>query len=47
MSSLTGTQITILRRAGLVERVWREYVFCVEDEEARAWLNKWKSDKHA
>lgn len=46
-ASLHHAAINILRRAGLVERVWREYVFCVEDEEARAWLNKWKSDKHA
>lgn len=46
-ASLHHTAINTLRRAGLIERVWREYVFCVEDSHARAWLKKWKSDNHA
>lgn len=37
-ASLHHAALKVLRRAGLVERVWREYVFCVDDDEARAWL---------
>jgi hypothetical protein len=37
-ASLHHSAINILRRAGLIERVWREYVFCVDDDVLRDWL---------
>lgn len=37
-AALHHAAITALKKDGLIERVWKEYVFCVEDHEARAWL---------
>jgi len=37
-ASLHHAAITVLKKAGLIEGAWREYVFCVDDDEAQAWL---------
>lgn len=42
-ASLHHAAITVLLKSGLIERVWREYVFCVDEKEATAWLMQRKS----
>ncbi len=42
-ASLHHAAISVLLKSGLIERVWREYVFCVEEKDASAWLAQRKS----